>query len=68
MNSYSSYSINIKDINRELINILENELQKLFNITFIAYDQFELKIFFKTLLNENDEDQLIKLIDELLFK
>jgi hypothetical protein len=63
-----SYKINIKNIDREIINTFETNLQKTFNMVFIAYDQFELIISFNRKLSDEEEEHLMKLIDIYLYK
>lgn len=62
-----SYKINIKNIDIDIINKLELEIRKSFDISFIAYDQFELIISLKTSLSDEQEEYLMKLIETFIY-
>ena len=59
-----TYTIGLnRDTDILKIERLEVKLMEIFDIVFIAHDQFELKISLKHILNDKDEDLLISLIN-----
>jgi hypothetical protein len=51
------YNKNIQDI--------EIQIKKHFNVKFLAYDQYELKIYFNSELSDNEEKHLFAILENL---
>ena len=51
------YNKNIDDI--------EKQIKENFNVKFLAYDQYELKISFVNELSDNEEEKLFDILEDL---
>lgn len=61
-----AYIIDILNINN--IEEIEKFIRETFNVKFLAYDQYELKVIFNNILSEYEENMLftcIKTIDNV---
>jgi hypothetical protein len=45
------------------INNIEMQIKKHFNVKFLAYDQYELKISFNNELSDNEENHLFAILE-----
>lgn len=55
-------SINNKDIDK--IHKIEAKIKYTFDVKFIAYDQYELKVSFVNELTDEEEQQLFNILNE----
>lgn len=58
------YTLSIYNKNIDKIEKLEEKIKYTFDVKFIAYDQYELKVSFLTELTEEEEQLLFSILDE----
>lgn len=54
------YTLHIYNKN---IDYIEKQIKENFNVKFLAYDQYELKISFANELSENEEEKLFDILE-----
>lgn len=58
------YTLSVYDKNIDKIEKIEQKIKYTFDVKFIAYDQYELKVSFITELTEQEEEILFGILDE----
>lgn len=58
------YTLSVYDKNIDKIEKIEQKIKYTFDVKFIAYDQYELKVSFITELTEQEEQILFGILDE----
>jgi hypothetical protein len=58
------YTLSVYNKSIDKIEQIENKIKYTFDVKFIAYDQYELKVSFITELTEEEEQILFGILDE----